>query len=306
MDKINLLFFTRDYSKHVFRNIHYLADALNDVTNLVVWSNPGNITDILKQIKFTPDFILINDRAPDNCPTITGLSSIDIPLGMIIIDLHSFISEQKKFIDENNIKYIFSCYRDAFTIFYPEYLDRMFWFPHLVNTHVFKDYKLNKDIDYLLMGAVNNYYYPLRGKILETMKDEPGFLYHSHPGYRFSTEPNEYVGEKYAREINRAKIFITEDSIYHYPLAKYYEVLACNTLLLATASKELEDLGFISGENFVAINEDNFVSEARYYLSHEKEREEIARKGHEMVIKRHSAQKRASEFVNILQDILSL
>ena len=304
MDKINLLFFTRDYSKHVFRNIHYLSEALSEVTNLVVWSDPGDIKDILKQINFTPDFILINDKAPENSPIITGLSSINIPLGMIIIDLHTCVNEQKKFINENNIKYIFSCYRDAFKTFYPEYIDRMFWIPHLVNIDVFKDYKLKKDIDYLLMGATYEHLYPLRVKIIKIMKSEPGFLYHPHPGYKFSAETNDYVGEKYAREINRAKIFITEDSIYHYPLSKYYEVLACNTLLLATASKELEDLGFIPGENFVAINEDNFVSEARYYLSHEKEREEIARKGYEMVKQRHSAQKRALEFVNILQYIL--
>ncbi len=306
MNKINLLFLTKDYSKHVFRNLHYLAEALNEVTNLVVWSDPGDIKDILKQIPFTPDFILINDKTPENSPIITGLSSINIPIGMIINDLHSHIDKQKKFMNENNIKYIFSFYRDAFKKFYPEYLDRMFWFPHWVNTDVFKDYKLNKDIDYLLMGIIYKKVYPLRGEILETMKDEPGFLYHKHPGYIFSTGPNEYVGEKYAREINRAKIFITEDSIYHYPVSKYYEVLACNTLLLATASKELEDLGFIPRETFVTINKDNFVSEAKYYLSHEKEREEIAKKGYEMVRKRHSAQKRASEFVNILQDILSL
>lgn len=306
MDKIKLLFLTRDFSKHVSRNTHYLAEVLNELTNLVVWTNPGDINDILKQIKFTPDFILINDLMPVHCPSITGLSSINIPLGMIIIDLHSHIGEQKKFIDENNVKYLFSICRDAFKIFYPEYLDKMIWFPHFVNTNIFKDYKLNKDIDYLLMGAIHDYYYPLRSKIFEIMKDEPGFLYHPHPGYTFSVEPNKYVGEKYAREINRAKIFITEDSIYHYPIKKYYEVLACNTLLIATASKELEDLGFIPGENFVAINEDDFLSQARYYLSHEKEREEIAIKGYEMVRKRHSAQKRVSEFVTILQDILSL
>ena len=304
MNKINILFITKDYSKHVFRNVYYLTEALNEVTNLVMWHNSGNIEDIFKQLQFTPDFVLINDKTPENSPVITGLSLINIPIGMIINDLHDAVDRQKKFINENNIKYIFSFYRDTFKIYYPEYLDRMVWFPHWVNTDIFRDYKLKKSIDYLLMGEIYGYVYPLRKKIVETMKNEPGFLYHPHPGYKFSVEPDEYVGEKFAREINSAKIFLTDDSIYHYPVLKYYEVLACNTLLLATASKELEDLGFIPGENFVAINEDNFVSEARYYLSHEKEREEIARKGYEMVRQRHSARKRALEFVNILQNIL--
>lgn len=304
MNKIKLLFLTRDFSTHVSRNTYYLIEALQPLVDLVVWPNPGDINNILKLIKFTPDFILINDTMPDFCPLITGLSSINIPMGMIMIDLHFDVDKRKKFINENNVKYLFSICRDAFKLYYPEYLDRMFWFPHFVNTDVFRDYKLTKDIDYLMMGNITGPEYSFRRKLLNIMKDEPGFIYHAHPGYKYSVGPDEYVGEKFAREINKAKIFITEDSIYHYPVKKYYEVLACNTLLLATSSKELEDLGFISGVNFIEINENNVLQKSRYYLSHEEDRKKIAENGYEMVRERHSARKRAIEFFKILQNIL--
>ena len=58
----------------------------------------------------------------------------------------------------------------------------MQWFPHHVNTEVFKDYQLPKDIDLLLMGDVLPRLYPLRNRILQVMKDKPGFVYHEHPG----------------------------------------------------------------------------------------------------------------------------
>ena len=110
--------------------------------------------------------------------------------------------------------------------------------PHFVNTDIFKDYGLRKRHDILLMGAISNVY-PLRKKMRLYFKGRKGFKYRPHPGYT-NVGVDSYFGEKYAKEINRSKIFITDDSILHYPLIKYYEVLACKTLLLAPTSKEVE------------------------------------------------------------------
>lgn len=47
---------------------------------------------------------------------------------------------------------------------------------------------------------------------------------------------------------------------------KYYETLACNTLLLASCTKEIKDLGFIPGVHFIEIDEENFMRKAQYHL----------------------------------------
>lgn len=304
MDKFKILLLTQDFSVYVSRNVHYFAQELSKVSDLIVWTEPGDINSILKSISLKPDFILVNSTMPDNCPTITGLSSINIPLGMIMTDLHFTVGEQKRFIIENNVKFLFSNCRDAFIDFYPEFLDRAYWLPHFVNTDIFKDYNLPKDIDYLMMGNITSKQYGFRKHMVEVMQKEPGFVFHPHPGYRNVDDQNEYVGERYAKEINRSKIFLTEDSLYHYPVKKYYEVTACKTLLLAPASHELKDLGFIPGINFVAVTENDFLQKARYYLLHEKEREEIALRGYEMVHTRHNSKKRISEFINTLKKVL--
>lgn len=139
------------------------------------------------------------------------------------------------------------------------------------------------------------------------MRGRPGFVYHEHPGWRTYSEAERktaYVGELYAREINRAKMFFTCGSIYDYPLLKYFEVPACNTLLLASSFSELIDLGFVPWVHFVPINEYDFEDMAEYYLNHDNERIMIAQQGYEMVRENHSTSLRARQFVNLVRAIL--
>lgn len=305
MKRIKLLFITHDFSQYVERNSFYLTNELRKIIDVIEWFEPGDIHEILRQIPERPDFILLNDLKDSRCPAISGLSSLKIPFGIIMHDLHWQVEKRKRFIEETNVQYIFTIYRNAFLRRFQEYKDRMYWLPHFFNPAIFKDYELEKDIDYLLLGKVA-WYYPLRRRILETMRGIPGFVYRKHPGYRNINEGEAkvFVGESYAKEISRAKIFFTCDSNLHYPVIKYYEVLACNTLLLAPSLRELTDLGFTPGKHFVEINKTNFLEKAKYYLEHEEERKKIAQQGYEMVHKQHTVAIRANQLVSYIQKIL--
>lgn len=306
MNKMRILFITRDFSENVERSSFYLSQELAELSHLALWHQPGNIHDILQNIPFRPDFILLNDMKKTHCPEITGLSSLTIPFGIIMHDLHHRVKRRKQFIRENRVKYIFSIYRDAFLKRYPEHAEKMIWLPHFANTHVFTDYGLPKDIDWLLMGNIRQKTYPLRYRMLQVMKNRAGFVYHRHPGYRNvkESESSLLIGDAFAREINRAKMFLTCGLIYHYPIRKYYEVLACKTLLLAPSSRELKDLGFIPGTHFVEVTEENFVEKAEYYLSHEKERENIAQNGYQLVHTHHTTQIRAKQLMQAIRKII--
>ncbi|MCM1989312.1 glycosyltransferase [Oceanirhabdus seepicola] len=303
MRKLKILFITKDFSNHLVKDSYYFSNELSKITDLVLWHKSGNIREILNYLKFKPDFILLNDMRPTRCPKITGLSRLNIPFGIIMHDLHYRPSDRIKFVRDNNVKYIFSIYRDEFYRRFPNLKNRMYWIPHFIDPNTFKDYGLPKTINYLMMGAIASTY-PLRTKMLSVMRTEPGFVYHKHPGYRNIVNPKEFAGETYAKEINRSKIFLTDGLIYHYPVMKYYEVLGCNTLLLAPKSKELTDLGFISGKHFVSVNRKDFLQKSRYYLTHEKERKEISKNGFEMVHFKHSAAQRALQFVQMVEKIL--
>ncbi|WML39500.1 glycosyltransferase [Neobacillus sp. OS1-2] len=306
--RVRLLFITKNWMNGIERNTYYLTEALKKRMVVEVWEEPGDINDILATIHFKPDFILLNDIRPTRCPEITGLKDCPIPFGIIMHDLHYQMEARKQFVEQNNVQYIFTHYRDAFLSGYPEYKDRMIWLPHFVNIDVFKDYQLPKTLDFLMMGVVLESVYPLRDRILQQLREDPHFTYHPHPGYLHeSYDENQFlVGTRYAKEINQSKIFFTCDSIYHYPLMKYYEVLACNTLLLAPSSAELFDLGFVPGVHYIDINEENFIEKAFYYLqNYQTKGKAIAKNGYKMVRKKHSVTVRAKQLEKQFKKIIA-
>lgn len=303
-NKITLLFISKDVSQFLEKSSHYLEMELRNHTNLLVWREHGNIQHILSKLPTKPDFILLNDYHPTYCPFIRGLDMTNIPIGVMMHDLHYKKSSRKRMIVKGNVSLIFTHYRDAFLKWYPELTDRMVWFPHHVQTEVFRDYGGLKAVNWLMTGKIIPNLYPLRAEILRQMNGVKGFTYHTHPGYR-NVSHKELVGERYAKELNRAKMCLTCDSVHHFPLLKYFETLACNSLLLASSSKELTDLGFIDGETFVAIDETNFIEKANEYLHDEKKRISVARSGYEMIHSKHSTAIRTKELIQHIQEHLA-
>ncbi|WP_273834661.1 glycosyltransferase [Guptibacillus sedimenti] len=305
--KPRVLFITKDFSSHIEKSSFYLVKELQRQADLMLWHSRGHISSILANLPNKPDFILLNDFKPDYCPQIKGLKNCNIPVGIIMHDLHYKVYQRKRFIERENIQHIFSIYRDPFLSWFSEYKERMIWFPFHIPKEIFIDYKLKKTHKWLMMGAMDERYYPLRRKMFETMKGEKGFHYYQHPGYGTVDDgkKNVLAGVAYAMEINRAKMFLTCDSILHFPLLKYFEVLACNTLLLAPGNKELEDLGFVDEETFVSVDEKNFIEKANYYLKHEQERIDIAIRGYKMVHELHTTEVRVKELIKNISQIVN-
>lgn len=304
---MKLLVVARNYEQHLFQFVKYLLEELAKITELSVWHDRGcDVREMLRQLKIEPDFVFIIEYWETNAAKVSGLAELSIPYAVSLHDMHYDIEERKQLLRQEKVTHIFSPARTAFQSFYPEFIDKFIWFPLHANTNIFRDYGLPKDIDYLIMGQADERYYPLRYKIRTTMHDCPGFVYHGHPGYRdIADDEGLYVREKYAQEINRAKIFFTCGGVYNYPVAKYFEALACKALLLAAPIPELADLGFIPGETYVPITADDFREKAEYYLHHEKERLRIAEQGYEMVRERHSTARRAQDLVDEITKILA-
>lgn len=303
---MHLLVTTGDFSRWHSRGFHYLLTELAKITELTVWYESGHIVETIEKLQIEPDFVFVNEYGETNSPQVFGLSSLGIPWAPYLYDLHHEVERRKEALARDNACHVFTHYRDKFYEWYPEFCDKMHWLPLHAYPQIFKDYCLPKDIDCLLMGAVHEVIYPLRYRISRTMKKYSNFVHHEHPGYRnFQHDEEALVGEKYARELNRAKIFFTCDSVYQYPLPKFFEALACKSLLMAPGSKELLDLGYEPGINYIAIGEQDFEDKARYYLAHDEERQEIAERGYKMVHSRHSTAQRAAELLNIIQKILA-
>lgn len=301
----HLLFIAKDTSSYIDRNYSYIEGALAKHVQVTVWRKSGHLQSILKQLSVAPDFILIVDDIGKKMePIVHGLSTTLIPSALFVNDVHRFTEKRRQFLRKNQNTYVFSVTRDSCFASYPEFADRIRWLPHFVEPRIFKDYQLEKEYELLLLGAVGAAY-PFREHILKTFATDPHFMYRHHPGYTFDYKDHgEWVGRRYAMELNKAKLFFTCPSIYGYPVKKYYEALACHTLLLAPSFKELEDLGFKPGTHFIEVGEENVAEAAAYYLHQQRERELVVRQGHSFIHQNHSTAVRTKQLIEQIEKIL--
>lgn len=309
MKRLKILFVTKDFSHYLERNFHYMQLELRKHAEVALDHRGGEIEAILRRAPFQPDFVLFNDMFHASyCPPVHGLAQLKVPWGMIMHDLHARPELRREFMRRFPSANIFTMYRQAFRERYPEFKGRLFWLPHFVEPTVFKDYQRRKNINVLLMGATNPKVYPLRHKMRTALSRHPGFVSHNHPGYtNFGSEPQALVARGFALEVNRSKIFLSCDSIYHYPLRKYFEVPACNTLLLASENVDLRGLGFRHGVHYVAVTERDFLAKIHYYLhpNNESLRAKISRQGYEFVREKHTTSVRTLQLLEMIGSIVA-
>lgn len=308
MKRLKILFITKDFSKYLERNFHYLQLALRELADVVLDHEGGEIKEILRRHRFSPDFILFNDMFHStHCPPVSGYSDLNIPWGMIMHDLHGKTEERRAFLLQKPAPIIFTIYNRPFRQRYSEFKGQLFWLPHFAEPSIFRDYQRRKTIDILMMGATNRHVYPLRHKMKTALAHREGFVVHKHPGYQnFGPEQKVLVARSFALEVNRSKIFLTCDSIYHYALRKYFEVPASNSLLMASFNDDLGELGFKSGHNFVAIDEHDFRAKVDFYLhpNNDSLRQQITQQGYNFIRKNHSTKVRAKQLLQMIDSIV--
>ncbi|WP_221563892.1 glycosyltransferase [Alkalihalobacillus sp. TS-13] len=303
--KLNVLFITRYMGSFIEKSTYYLGEELKKHCNLTYWYEDGNLPDIIAQLPRRPDFILFNDQKPDYCPWIRNIDKVTIPKGALVHDLHYRIGRRKKLYQKNQIEHLFVQYRDAFLKWYPEYKKQIIWLPHHVPGYIFKDMNLNRDINLLMAGSLIEHLYPLRVKMYNELSKRYDFTYIQHPGYRNIHSQSKFItGESYASLLNRSRIFLTCDSIYKFPVLKYFEAAGCGSLLLASGSKELQDLGFIDGETFVEVNEHNFHQKVEYFLKNEHERRQITANAIKLIREKHTTEIRVKQLLAHIERII--
>lgn len=303
-----------------------MIKALENYAEVYYWYENGHINTILGELDIQPDFIFHYDIAWNYslAPNIVGLSEIDIPVGCFVIDLHWSPNARRQYFEDNNIDVIFSVSKHPFLQTFPQYEQKFHWLPWAINPEIMKDWRMEKDIDSLLMGLVYvteetrgifdlphkippKGRYAFRDTVFMKMRDEPGFVLHPHPGHLVKTSKRIIAKEDYARELNRSKIFFTcgsRNAVGAPAVLKFFEAPACKTLLLAETNKDVEDLGFIDGENYVACTIDNFHKKTQHYLSHEEERMRITENGYRFIHTHHTNNRRAQQMVQAIDKCL--
>jgi len=171
------------------------------------------------------------------------------------------------------------------------------WLPMSVDVDMFKPSDL-KVREVVLAGTVGKNY-PVRENILNTLKNKTYFDYIC--ARKFAEDWENYpIKDDFAHFISSSEICLTCGGEVNYPVAKYFEIPACETLLIAPWIGELGLLGFEDKVNMVSLDENNIIEQVEYYLKNDGERKRISSAGRSLICDKHSVNIRANQFVEYL------
>ncbi|MCK5614668.1 glycosyltransferase family 1 protein [Candidatus Pacearchaeota archaeon] len=282
------------------------------------------IKDLEKDIlpleeEYDPDLIFIaNFRFWENldkrgCPAVT-----------VISDPHGKPPAQRKFINDNKLEATFHRVRGVlpdgkFTYGIEHNYRGKVWdghhlvfLPFSVPSDVFKDYGFERIYDAAMVWNARGTH-PIRGHMVQQYKagklDDLKIFYSGRPGRSKGLPLVRHgvkliIRENYAEVLARSKTMVFGAGKRKYPIMKYTEVMGCNTLVIANTPADAEELHFIPNENFVEINQANYLDKLRYYIAHDEERREIAQRGYETVRKYHTDEIRVNEFLTFVREEL--
>lgn len=204
--------------------------------------------------------------------------------------------------------------KEIFEKYYPGYSDKVVFFPKFFAPHTrYVDFEFNKKpiVKCLLSGYIKRkkeQVYPLRNFIFDNI-DRSKVVIIPHPGYVRSrkdllSDESYYVGDRYAKKLHSHFCCLATSSKYNVVLAKYLEISATGSLLVANETKDLKKAGFVSGEHYVSITKENALEVIYECLDNPDKYIKIRKAGMEFVRKNHSVNNRFKQFKKILEGLV--
>lgn len=307
---IKILMLAKRFAEAMPKHRHKfdMLEAIEKAADVRYWTKDGDIFDIMARLDFQPDMIFHYDFEWRNAfaPHIKNLDRVGILKGCYVLDVHFDPAARREYFDRTaKPDMIFSASKYPFLDAFPENASRFEWLPFGIHPGMIKDYGLPKDIRYSLMGLMDPKY-PFRHAVASRMKGVQGFVHFKHPGHRTPDRPGLFVKEEYARAINRSMISFTCGSVLRIPVAKFFEIPGCRSLMLAEPNRDIEELGFEDGVHYVACNRGNVGAKAVYYAGAAEERERLTDAGYAFVHEAHANEARAMQFVDAVRARLSV
>jgi len=204
-------------------------------------------------------------------------------------------------------------YKHSFLRKFPEHNKKFKFFPHFVNNSFVKDlasydsYRISRK-KCLLAGATCPYIYPMRQVVVNYIVRTAGQKYFdilNHPGYfksKFSQSSK--IGKDFLKHIHRYFAAVSTASIFDYVVCKYFEIPAVGTLLLGGQATDLEDLGFVDGENYVRVTPHNIIEKAIDVLENKSKFDYIRLAGRDLVLSTYTDDHAYTNLLKYMEEML--
>jgi len=319
---IKILWFTRSRKhrviSHWWEGFRKEVSKMADVTLAMIPAEKETKTSLQEQKEYEKLVPLLKDASEINkrfdiIYNESPAAFLDIPWRDVTIPKTILMNDQhgvhvKEYFHRafyaNKFNILVTTYKNALNEFHPD-LEAQFkviWLPFAVDPEIFKDYKLDKKIGCLNIGIINEKIYPLRHKSNIQLKNSPWYKRVERPPERFKGAKWP-INNDYAKLINSAKITITDSSVYHYPVLKFFEIPACNSVLCSNYFKELGELGFIPNENMLEVKKTDNIKEIVLKMLKNNNLEKISEAGYKLIHTKHTLQIRAQEFIFNLEKL---
>lgn len=154
------------------------------------------------------------------------------------------------------------------------------WLPHAVEPQAYPKFDLlTKKYDVCFVGHVNS----------QNRQDALDRLFAEFPNFYYGQALFDDAARKFAESKICFNISMTNDLNM-----RTFEVMATGSFLMTNWIPTIEEL-FEDGKHLVLYRSlDELVDKAKYYLSHDEEREKIAQAGYEEVLEKHTIQNRVN------------
>ncbi len=315
---INILWYSRDYGSRASQIRRHIMYEISKYENVIFHYGPGNVYSILKKyesqlgIKF--DVLMLDEISMT--PAKGDINKINIPKFIWIEDMQWDPQFRYNYVIENEIDYIFTCYRQGTLIHGNKLLatNRCWWMPHSANTELYCTLPgVRKIYDVLFAGNYNSRgfgitsIYPMRDWFIKTLLPQPWFTCIKRPSFtlnKSNTKNNIYIRKEYTLLLNKTKIFMSCGSIWNYAVGKYFEVPACNTLVCSNWFEDLGLLGFKPDKNILIYDKGSLIDKLNNLRRNAAIREKMAAAGRQLIVEHHNNSIRAKQFINFFYKIL--
>jgi glycosyltransferase involved in cell wall biosynthesis len=234
---------------------------------------------LVKNTGFSPDLVFVNDIDV----AIRDISKFGVPTCFWVNDPHISIDRYFDLQRVQDYDYVFVSQKSFVDTFRKRGCKNVSWLPVAVDPAYFKGER-NEVYDISFVGKA----YPghRRYEVLRLVKENFG---------------NVYVGRE--RQYDMGKIYLSSKIVVNRSLrrdlnVRVFEAMAAGAMLIT--NRDADGLNELFQENIHLVcyeSNDELISKIRYYLEHDEERREIARKGHEEVMAKHTYQVRTREIL---------
>jgi len=320
-EKLKILWLTIDRSMRVTGHFDYFREEVSkhaEVTTLFKSPKPflaGRWSKMMMKGKVkSPRFVdkKLADKGWDFVMTDAmfgymeeNLDLIKAPKGFTIEDNHGIVPAwQVKTAASRGVEYLFHRGMRSFRRFHPTAPEtyKCRWLPFAANTDLFYPMGL-KRAGVLQAGACGAGNYPIRAKLIEELSGWDQYTHIPRPHETVEKTPKWPIREDFAKVINQAEIFLTCGSRYKAAVQKYFEVPACETLLMSDYFDDLDLLGFEDGKNIV-IYEEDVRGQLELMLQDVPRIRRIAQRGRELILEKHTLSHRAIQFLDYVEKAL--